>query len=253
MLVIGGYRTGAVLAVDRRSGRAVWDRLRSYCATETNALCRASVPCQLEPRFSRERLQAESRAIWRPILFASVAGEALLGAVVILAAALLASHAPATHVSPIWPFSWRPSLAALDAPGGRQQLLIDLLPVVLAAAIMLVSLVRRAGLWVSLSVLIVAMTLSGLRLGSLLSIDAYPTTFAASPTEFADSSIAHGALLFATHCAICHGREAQGDGPAAKSLPVAPADLTAAHFWSSHRRRSVLVHLARHDTRRPAL
>jgi hypothetical protein len=41
-----------------------------------------------------------------------------------------------------------------------------------------------------------------------------------------------GAALFAPHCAVCHGAEARGDGPAAKSLPVAPADLTAAHFWA---------------------
>jgi Cytochrome C oxidase, cbb3-type, subunit III len=40
-----------------------------------------------------------------------------------------------------------------------------------------------------------------------------------------------GSALFAAHCAVCHGAEGRGDGPAAKSLPVPPADLTAAHLW----------------------
>jgi mono/diheme cytochrome c family protein len=35
-----------------------------------------------------------------------------------------------------------------------------------------------------------------------------------------------GAQLFQQHCAACHGSGALGDGPAAGSLKVAPADLT---------------------------
>jgi mono/diheme cytochrome c family protein len=32
--------------------------------------------------------------------------------------------------------------------------------------------------------------------------------------------------MFDTYCAVCHGKEAKGNGPAAKSLTKAPADLT---------------------------
>ena len=32
--------------------------------------------------------------------------------------------------------------------------------------------------------------------------------------------------MFNTYCAVCHGKEGKGDGPAAKSLAKAPADLT---------------------------
>lgn len=35
-----------------------------------------------------------------------------------------------------------------------------------------------------------------------------------------------GADLFKTYCAVCHGANAQGGGPMAASLKVAPADLT---------------------------
>ena len=32
--------------------------------------------------------------------------------------------------------------------------------------------------------------------------------------------------MFNTYCAVCHGKEGKGDGPAAKSLAKTPADLT---------------------------
>ena len=32
--------------------------------------------------------------------------------------------------------------------------------------------------------------------------------------------------MFDTYCAVCHGKEGKGDGPAAKSLAKVPADLT---------------------------
>ena len=66
----------------------------------------------------------------------------------------------------------------------------------------------------------------------LLFVAAYPTSFFTSPTEFAATAIVHGARLFAANCAACHGAEGRGDGPAAQSLPLRPADLTAEHFWA---------------------
>lgn len=35
-----------------------------------------------------------------------------------------------------------------------------------------------------------------------------------------------GKDLFAAHCAVCHGKDAKGNGPAAAALKVAPPDLT---------------------------
>jgi mono/diheme cytochrome c family protein len=35
-----------------------------------------------------------------------------------------------------------------------------------------------------------------------------------------------GQQMFLTYCAVCHGRDAKGDGPAASALKKAPADLT---------------------------
>jgi mono/diheme cytochrome c family protein len=41
------------------------------------------------------------------------------------------------------------------------------------------------------------------------------------------SAVEKGSKLFKQHCAVCHGVDAKGNGPAAKTLKVAPADLTA--------------------------
>jgi mono/diheme cytochrome c family protein len=65
----------------------------------------------------------------------------------------------------------------------------------------------------------------------LLTVEAFPTSFYRSPTNFAARSIARGADLFAADCAACHGPGGRGDGPARAGLPTAPADLTAEHLW----------------------
>jgi mono/diheme cytochrome c family protein len=43
------------------------------------------------------------------------------------------------------------------------------------------------------------------------------------------AAIARGAQLYQTYCLMCHGADGRGQGPAAKGLPHAPADLTH-HF-----------------------
>ncbi|WP_294624344.1 c-type cytochrome [uncultured Roseovarius sp.] len=37
---------------------------------------------------------------------------------------------------------------------------------------------------------------------------------------------APGEEIYSSYCVACHGKSAQGDGPLASDLPVAPADLT---------------------------
>jgi len=40
------------------------------------------------------------------------------------------------------------------------------------------------------------------------------------------TSPASGQEMFTSYCASCHGKDAKGDGPAARALKQAPADLT---------------------------
>ena len=61
----------------------------------------------------------------------------------------------------------------------------------------------------------------------LLAVPAYPTTYAWSPVNYTADSIARGANLYAQNCGVCHGPYGRGDGPAALSLPIMPADLAA--------------------------
>lgn len=40
------------------------------------------------------------------------------------------------------------------------------------------------------------------------------------------TSAASGQEMFMTYCAVCHGKDAKGDGPAGRALNKTPADLT---------------------------
>jgi putative copper export protein/mono/diheme cytochrome c family protein len=178
------------------------------------------------------RLRDPNRPVTRALLQGSIGAEAILGAGVIVVAAFLASGTPALHETPVWPFSRRPSLDLLADPNVRHLILRTLVPSLAAIALVAAGwFFWRPLFWGALAGLAVCLVLAWPDLEPLLTIDAYPTTFAVSPTEFAVGSIMRGAALFTANCATCHGAEARGDGPAARSLPIQPADLTAPHFW----------------------
>jgi putative copper resistance protein D len=62
-------------------------------------------------------------------------------------------------------------------------------------------------------------------------VEAYPTSYFHSPVRYNVISIARGQPLYAEYCAVCHGPYGYGDGPAAATLPIKPADLTGAHLF----------------------
>jgi putative copper export protein len=154
-----------------------------------------------------------------------------LSAAVIITAGFLGSLMPGTHEQPVWPLPWRPSLAAISDPSLRRQLIFALIASGTALGAAVFGLIWRRIRWYALALALLLLALAFPGLGLLL-IDAYPTSFFTSPTEFATTAITHGAHLFAADCAACHGTNGRGDGRMAKALPLAPADLTAAHFWA---------------------
>ena len=162
-------------------------------------------------------------------LGASIAFEAALGLIVVLAAGLMASQLPGIHASPRWPFAMRPSLVSLSDPALRREVVIGLVAAGIGVAAVAVAIFWRRGRWLLFGAGALAMIV-GLQHARPMLIPTYPTTFYRSPTGFSALSIANGARIFAARCAACHGPSGQGNGPLAGALPVRPADLTAAHF-----------------------
>ena len=177
-----------------------------------------------------ERLASDPSGAARWHMSWSILCEIVLGVAVIVAAGLLASLTPGTHEQPVWPLPWRPSMAAFEDPVLRRGLVLALVAagvgIVVVAAGLIWRRYRREAFFSGLVILVLALP----HLNPLF-IEAYPTSFFISPTEFAATAIVHGAKLFVANCAVCHGLDARGDGLTARSLPVPPADLTAEHLW----------------------
>ena len=178
-----------------------------------------------------EHLSRSSAGVTQRHMRVSIGVEMVLGAAVIITAGFLASLTPGTHEQPVWPFPWRPSLFAFQDPLLRSEVLEASIAVAVGIALIVVAIFwrRLRWIWLALASLILLFALPHL---DLLFIEAYPTSFFTSPTEFAATASVHGSRLFAANCIACHGAGGRGDGPAAKSLPVPPADLTAEHFWA---------------------
>ncbi len=52
---------------------------------------------------------------------------------------------------------------------------------------------------------------------------AQKTEIEKTPIQYTSTS---GKEMFSNYCAVCHGKDGKGDGPAAAALKTAPADLT---------------------------
>ena len=179
-----------------------------------------------------ERLRDPVRPVTRLALRTSIAAEAFIGAAVIVVAAFLASAIPSEHVEPVWPFANRPAFDLLTDPVVQRLLLRALVPSLIAGVLVAAGWFWRPLFLPALAGLVVCLVLAWPDIEPLVTVEAYPTTFDTSPTGFATASIVRGGRLFALNCVTCHGTNARGDGPVAKSLPVPPADLSGTHFWA---------------------
>ncbi len=169
----------------------------------------------------------------RRSLARSVGWETATGLLVVLAAGVLTSLPPSMHVQPVWPFAWRPSLVTVQEDAGfRREVILAGLALGAAVLLLLAAVLIRTRLrWVAAAAGIVVGALA-IPHFDLLFVQAYPTSYQHSPTHFAAAAIMRGAALYPQHCAVCHGADGRGDGPAAKSLAWPPADLTAPHLWA---------------------
>ena len=158
--------------------------------------------------------------------------EAALGLIVLAIVGLLGILPPGLHTEPGWPLPFRFELGVLAAPT----------TVVLAIVAALASASAVAGVALAAAGHYRAMIMSSaglvlcLGLGAIIvrpTVEpAYPTSFYAPAQPYAAASVVHGARLYAENCALCHGADGRGDGPAAAGLAVRPADLTAPHLFA---------------------
>lgn len=155
--------------------------------------------------------------------------EAALGLVIALIVGALGIAIPGAHTEIVWPFPFAFDAHALDEHGGLELAAGELLLVGVAAVVTAVHAARRGRR--TLVAASAAVGTAALALcGYLVAVPAYPTTYAQSPLPYTASSIAAGSALHVPHCAACHGGDGYGDGPAATSLALRPANLIAAHL-----------------------
>jgi copper resistance protein D len=158
--------------------------------------------------------------------------EAALGLGAVGLVAWFGSLPPAIHEDAWWPLPYRLILSAYyDSELRTPTVIATLLAALGAIAVITAALIRRR---LISPVLAVAGLATAIILGRDLNVlitEAYPTTFLASPVGFTPEVITSGQTLFRTHCSICHGSSGKGDGPAAATSKVPPADLTADHLY----------------------
>ena len=158
--------------------------------------------------------------------------EAGLGLCVLAIVAILGILPPGLHTEPGWPLPFRLELGAL---AGRPQMLLAILTAL--AAILAITGVATAAagryraMMAAWSGLATCVALGALVVRPAIE-PAYPTSFYAPAEPYATASVERGARLYAENCALCHGVGGKGDGPAAASLTVRPADLTAPHLFA---------------------
>jgi putative copper resistance protein D len=158
--------------------------------------------------------------------------EAGLGFGVLAIVGALGILPPGLHTEPGWPFPFRLDIGMLTA---GSVVLVAILAVaiavcgVAAAAAAAAGHYRRTAAFAAGLVLCLAVGWIPLRPAVER---AYPTSYYASAEPYAAASVARGAALYTENCALCHGATGRGDGPAAASLPIRPADLTQPHLFA---------------------
>jgi putative copper resistance protein D len=203
---------------------------------------------RLLPALSGEATRVGRPAMRRLRVFVAV--EAALALAVLAIVAVMGVTAPARHVQPIWPFSFRLAWETLgETPDAVPFVLVGSQIAVLGAVALVASWLLRAA---RLPVLAGGgvLLLAGLAMAlPPLATDAYPTTYLRPAVPYQAGSIADGAAAYREHCAACHGPRGAGDGPAGAALSPPPSDLRAHHaalhtagdlfWWITHGRRQM--------------
>jgi putative copper export protein/mono/diheme cytochrome c family protein len=157
--------------------------------------------------------------------------EFALGVLILCIVGILGTLVPGSHDQPIWPLPIRFSGDAFDDPDIRINVFVAIGAITVAALAALAAIWGRRLRWPLVIGAILIVGYFAPALGNLTE-RAYPTSFYGSPTGYTAKSVAAGHRFFLNNCAVCHGSQGRGDGPAAQSLATKPADLTAEHIYA---------------------
>jgi len=159
--------------------------------------------------------------------------ETALGLAIIMVVGALGTEPPGAHLAPDWPLPFRLDLDAFPpSPAQGREAILHGVGIAAGLAALLLAALRRRHRWLIGGVgLALVVGFGRVPLAWMLE-DAYPTTFYRSPVPYDATSIVAGSLHYADQCSQCHGVDGHGDGPAARDLPVRPADLTAPHLFA---------------------
>ena len=210
------YLVGDVPAlVGTDYGRLLLAKLVLFAAMITLALVNR---LRLTPRLHAHDRKALHRLRRNALL------EAAAGLLVVTLVGVLGITVPAAHQAPVWPFAYTLSLEPVYASVGISTALVFAASFALVAAGVVLRgfRTRRSALWISgLAAICVAVSSSAW----LLAVPAHPTSYLASPVRYTTTSIVSGSARYARDCSGCHGSQGRGDGLAAASIALTPANL----------------------------
>jgi copper resistance protein D len=187
---------------------------------------------KIKPRLSRttdasdEPIAAELARLARNLII-----EAALGVAILLIVGHMGVTAPARHVQPDWPFSFRWDWTVLDkAPKARAEATRGLVWLAVGIGVLVCALARRQRRILAALIGVAALGYGGFVIQEVVAIDSYPVTYKRPAVTYNAISVANGKELYQNSgCDTCHGASGYGDGPTAQELDPKPADFTAPH------------------------
>lgn len=198
------------------------------------------------PLFSQLE-NAEQAKIGMEYLRKWVGIEFILALLLVLLATMLANTLPAKHaIIENWPYPFRFSInATWEEPNVQEMVWAGTVLLLVALTTIWLGIrknwARKKKILLPGALVVIALAIAL----PPLAIEAYPETYQKTPVPFDAISISNGSLLYAEHCASCHGPQGKGNGELAETLSTEPTDLltkphTARHtvgnffHWLSH-------------------
>jgi mono/diheme cytochrome c family protein len=156
--------------------------------------------------------------------------ELVLGLAIFALVGVLGTLPPGLHEQPVWPFPVRLSAQALNDPDVLRRAFVALAAWVAGAVVVTLGIWWRRLRW-PLVVGGAALFLFFAPAFGAFFEEAYPTSFYASPTRYAATSITQGRRIFDERCASCHGADGRGAGVKA-AASIEQLDLVGNHVYA---------------------